>query len=51
MYTSAIRYNASDETYYREYDPNAPQYVGNPSQHIDKAWENLLEGKVSNMEG
>ena len=44
-YTSAFRYNATDGTYYREFDPNTPQYVGNPSPEIDRAWMDLLAGQ------
>ena len=41
-YTSAFRYNASSKTYYREMDPAIGQYIGTPSQEIDRAWAELL---------
>jgi len=41
-YTSAFRYNSSSKTYYREIDPAAGQYIGAPSQEIDRAWAELL---------
>lgn len=44
-YTSALRYNETSKTYYRDFDPNLPQYVGKPSPEIDKARHDLLEGK------
>jgi len=43
-YTSALRYNATSKTYYRDFDPMLPQYVGKPSPEVDKAWEDLLRG-------
>ncbi|KAH8589388.1 hypothetical protein B0O99DRAFT_337811 [Bisporella sp. PMI_857] len=44
-YTSAFRYNETSQRYYREFDPNLPQYVGVPSPKIDDAWEELLKGQ------
>lgn len=44
MYTNAFRYNETNKRYYREFDPAAPQYVGEPSPEIDKAWDDLLYG-------
>lgn len=44
-YTSAFTYNATDGSYYRKFDPTEPQYVGNPSPEIDKAWDDLLYGQ------
>lgn len=44
-YTSIFRYNATDNSYYREFDPAAPQYVGAPTPEIDKAWMDLLAGQ------
>ena len=41
----AFRYNESSNTYYREHDPAEPQYIGPWSPEIDKAWEDLLDGK------
>ena len=43
-YTSAFRYNDTSKSYYREYDPASPQYVGTPSRDIDNAWGELLSG-------
>lgn len=45
MYTSPLKYNATGGTYYREIDPAAPQYVGEPSPEIDKNWLDLLAGE------
>lgn len=44
-YTSRFRYNATDNSYYREFDPASPQYVGTPTPEIDKAWMDLLAGQ------
>lgn len=44
-YTNAFRYNATGKNFYREFDPEAPQYVGEPSPEIDQAWDDLLYGK------
>jgi hypothetical protein len=44
-YTSAFRYNATDDTNYREFDSNTPQYVGTSSSDIDRAWMDLLAGQ------
>ncbi|KAE8447946.1 hypothetical protein EG329_010018 [Mollisiaceae sp. DMI_Dod_QoI] len=44
-YTSAFRYNSTDQSYYREFNPADPQYVGTPSPEIDKAWDELLYGE------
>lgn len=46
-YTNAFRYNATDKTYYREFDPKEPQYVGTPSPEIDDAWNELLRGEFT----
>ena len=43
-FKSALRYNQTSKTYYREHDPDEPQYVGAPSPTIDHAWEELLGG-------
>lgn len=43
-YTSALRYDESSQTYYREFDSSRPQYVGQPGPAIDHAWHQLLEG-------
>jgi hypothetical protein len=43
-FKSALRYNETSKTYYREQDPDQPQYVGPPSPAIDHAWEELLGG-------
>lgn len=43
-FKSALRYNETSKTYYREHDPDEPQYVGAPSPTIDHAWEELLGG-------
>ncbi|PVH82565.1 hypothetical protein DL98DRAFT_586552 [Cadophora sp. DSE1049] len=44
-YTSALRYNDTSKSSYREYDPTSPQYVGTPNKEIDKAWADLLSGQ------
>ncbi|KAG0647667.1 Cyclochlorotine biosynthesis O [Hyphodiscus hymeniophilus] len=44
-YTSALRYNATSDTYYRDFDPSTPQYVGKPNADIDQAWSDLLKGQ------
>ena len=44
-YTSVFSYNASSDTYYRDFDPTAPKYVGLPSPEIDQAWMDLLAGQ------
>ncbi|KAI9055656.1 hypothetical protein LZ554_000599 [Drepanopeziza brunnea f. sp. 'monogermtubi'] len=44
-YTSAFRYNATSQGYYREFDPAAPKYIGEPSEEIDAAWMELLGGQ------
>lgn len=44
VFTSAFRYNESVKAYYRERNPDQPQYVGTPAPEIDKAWEELLMG-------
>lgn len=44
-YTSKFTYNATDDSYYREFDPAMPQYVGAPTPEIDEAWEDLLAGQ------
>jgi hypothetical protein len=33
-----------NNTLYRTFDPNGPQYVGNPSPTIDNAWKVLIGG-------
>lgn len=50
-YTNAFRYNATDKTYYREFNPTEPQYVGTPSPEIDEAWNDLLHGKLTFQNG
>lgn len=45
-YTSAFRYNETSKTFYRDFDPDIPQYVGVPSPAIDKAWLELLVGMM-----
>ncbi|KAF4637376.1 hypothetical protein G7Y89_g727 [Cudoniella acicularis] len=45
VYTSAFRYNETSDSYYREFDPTEPQYVGKPSPEIDNAWHKLLQGQ------
>jgi hypothetical protein len=44
IYTSALRYNDTSGEIYRDFDPAAPQYAGDPSPVIDEAWEKLLSG-------
>jgi len=46
IYTGAFRYNATSDSYYREFDPAMPQYVGFPNPEIDKAWRDLLAGRL-----
>jgi hypothetical protein len=43
-YTSAFRYNETSKSYYREFDPTLPQYVGAPGPELDKSWRKLLVG-------
>ncbi|KAH7413046.1 hypothetical protein BKA64DRAFT_703154 [Cadophora sp. MPI-SDFR-AT-0126] len=44
-YTSALRYNDTSKSYYREYDPASPQYIGASHEEMDKAWAELLSGQ------
>ncbi|EPE33090.1 hypothetical protein GLAREA_06102 [Glarea lozoyensis ATCC 20868] len=45
IYTSALRYNDTSGEIYRDFDPAAPQYAGDPSPAIDEAWGKLLSGQ------
>jgi len=43
QFTGGIQVN-NEGKLYREVDPLEPQYVGEPSPEIDKAWDDLLSG-------
>lgn len=44
QFTGGIQVNEEGKLY-REVNPLEPQYAGEPSPEIDKAWDDLLDGK------
>jgi len=43
-FTAGLRYNDRKELYRPIYS-DQPQYVGEPTQELDDAWENLIGGR------
>lgn len=46
-FDSALFYNDTSEALEMHKDPQRPRYVGEPSDEIDAAWEDMMNGMVT----